>query len=142
MALARSPTSFVPQLARDGVHWVLSRINKRHFLAIITVMFLWAICYPLIVLGLSEAPHLSFATLRAVLAGAALLLIAYSIGVAPPHAQRLACLGLFGRDWTWRYDARLHRYVSCGRVRLAGFGHGDLEYPTDYGGCARSFLSE
>lgn len=43
---------------------------------IILVMFLWAICFPLIVLGLSYAPHLTFAALRAFLAGATLLAIA------------------------------------------------------------------
>lgn len=43
-------------------------------LSIITVMFLWAICFPLIVLGLPHAPHLTFAAMRAFLAGAILLL--------------------------------------------------------------------
>lgn len=43
-------------------------------LSIITVMFLWAICFPLIVLGLPHAPHLTFAAMRAFLAGAVLLL--------------------------------------------------------------------
>ncbi len=43
---------------------------------IILVMFLWAICFPLIVLGLSYAPHLTFAALRAFLAGVTLLAIA------------------------------------------------------------------
>ncbi len=37
-------------------------------------MFLWAICFPLIVMGLSYAPHLSFAAIRAFLAGIVLLL--------------------------------------------------------------------
>tara|TARA_R110000782_G_scaffold62155_7_gene127839 strand:- start:82 stop:1065 length:984 start_codon:yes stop_codon:yes gene_type:complete len=98
MALAPSSTSFVPQLATDRSNWVSNRISKRHFLAIITVMFLWAICYPLIVLGLSEAPHLSFATLRAVLAGAALLLIALALRRPMPRGWRvwasLAAIGL------------------------------------------------
>ncbi len=43
-------------------------------LRIILVMFLWAICFPLIVMGLSYAPHLSFAAIRAFLAGIVLLL--------------------------------------------------------------------
>ncbi len=46
-------------------------------LRIIIVMFLWAVCFPLIVLGLPLAPHLSFATLRAVIAGIVLLGIAF-----------------------------------------------------------------
>ena len=44
---------------------------------IVIVMFLWAVCFPLIVLGLPLAPHLSFATLRAVIAGVVLLGIAF-----------------------------------------------------------------
>lgn len=45
-----------------------------HTAQIITVMFLWAICFPLIVLGLPHAPHLTFAALRAFLAGICLLI--------------------------------------------------------------------
>ena len=40
---------------------------------IVIIMFLWAICFPLITLGLPLAPHLSFATLRAVIAGIVLI---------------------------------------------------------------------
>lgn len=43
---------------------------------VILVMFFWAICYPLITVGITYSPHLSFATLRAVLAGIALLFVA------------------------------------------------------------------
>ena len=43
---------------------------------VILVMFLWAICFPLITLGIQDAPHLTFATLRAALAGSALLMFA------------------------------------------------------------------
>lgn len=39
----------------------------------IIVMLLWASCYPLITLGLDSAPHLTFAVLRALVAGIALL---------------------------------------------------------------------
>ncbi len=42
----------------------------------VMVMFLWAICFPLIVLGLPYAPHLTFAALRGFVAGIALLLVA------------------------------------------------------------------
>jgi drug/metabolite transporter (DMT)-like permease len=44
---------------------------------IVIVMFLWAICFPLIVTGLPLMPHLFFATLRAVIAGVFLLGIAF-----------------------------------------------------------------
>lgn len=40
----------------------------------IIVMFLWAICFPLIMLGLPHAPHITFAAMRAFLAGTILLL--------------------------------------------------------------------
>ncbi|HAE28731.1 MULTISPECIES: hypothetical protein [Hyphomonas] len=40
------------------------------------VMILWAACYPLIAVGLPDAPHLTFAALRALLAGGTLLAIA------------------------------------------------------------------
>lgn len=45
-----------------------------HTTQIVIVMFLWAICFPLIVLGLPYAPHLTFAAMRAFLAGVVLLL--------------------------------------------------------------------
>jgi drug/metabolite transporter (DMT)-like permease len=45
-------------------------------LKIIVVMFLWSICFPLISLGLPYAPHLTIVTLRALIAGAALLIVA------------------------------------------------------------------
>ncbi len=44
---------------------------------IIVVMLLWASCYPLITLGIEYAPHLTFAAMRAVIAGLALILLAY-----------------------------------------------------------------
>ena len=46
---------------------------------IILVMFLWAVCFPLIVAGFAYAPHLTFATLRAFLAGAALVFIGLAL---------------------------------------------------------------
>ena len=49
---------------------------------IVLVMLLWAICFPLIVAGFSYAPHLTFAALRALIAGAALL--AWPCGLAGP----------------------------------------------------------
>ena len=37
---------------------------------LVTVMLLWALCYPLITIGLDLAPHLAFATMRAGIAAA------------------------------------------------------------------------
>ena len=45
-----------------------------HLAQIALVMFLWAMCFPVIVLGLPYAPHITFAALRAFLAGIALLI--------------------------------------------------------------------
>ncbi|MEE8454164.1 MAG: hypothetical protein V3R90_05320, partial [Limibaculum sp.] len=47
---------------------------------IILVMFLWAICFPLITAGFAFAPHLTFATLRAFLAGAVLVAVGFALG--------------------------------------------------------------
>jgi drug/metabolite transporter (DMT)-like permease len=49
-------------------------------------MVLWALCYPLIILGLDSAPHITFAALRALLAGITLLIIAIILGRAQPRA--------------------------------------------------------
>lgn len=43
-------------------------------------MFLWAICFPLIVWGLPYAPHLTYASMRGFLAGIALLALAQVLG--------------------------------------------------------------
>jgi len=51
-------------------------------IALVFVAFLWASCYPLITIGLHFAPPLSFAALRALIAGAALALIA-AVGRRP-----------------------------------------------------------
>jgi len=60
-------------------------------------MFLWAVCFPLIVLGLSEAPHLTFAALRAVLAGVALLIPALLLRRRMPKGWRnWGSLGMIG----------------------------------------------
>lgn len=57
-----------------------------------SVMVLWAMCFPLITLGLDHAPHLTFATLRALLAGAMLLLIAFITRASFPK-RRI--------EWIW-----------------------------------------
>lgn len=52
-------------------------------LVAITVMFLWALCYPFISIGLEYSPPLLFAFIRAILAGFALLLLAKLLGRPP-----------------------------------------------------------
>ncbi len=51
-------------------------MRARTVFQILIVMLLWAVCYPLITIGIASAPHLSFAGLRARLAAAILLGIA------------------------------------------------------------------
>lgn len=65
---------------------------------VLLVMFLWAACFPLIVLGLEDAPHLHFAALRALLAGVTLLVIALILRRPMPSRAidwlRLAGIGV------------------------------------------------
>ena len=65
---------------------------------IVLAMFLWAACFPLITAGLQYAPHLTFATMRAVLAGAALVGLAVILRRPFPRGGRiwvtLAVVGL------------------------------------------------
>lgn len=53
------------------------------------VMLLWAICFPLITLGIQDAPHISFAVLRAIIAGVTLLALAAFLGRPLPRSPRL-----------------------------------------------------
>ncbi len=73
--------------------------------AVIIVMMLWAACYPLITIGLPYAPHLTFAAMRAALAGGALLTVAALIGAPLPRG---------GKTWAW--------------LCVAGFGATTLGY--------------
>lgn len=63
---------------------------------IVLVMFLWAVCFPLIVAGFSYAPHLTFASLRAFLAGSALVALGMIFGRPWPRGMRvwLAIVGI------------------------------------------------
>lgn len=56
---------------------------------IILVMFLWSICFPLITVGIEFAPHLTFATLRALMAGVALTALAIALRRPWPHGCRV-----------------------------------------------------
>lgn len=63
---------------------------------IVLVMFLWAVCFPLIVAGFAYAPHLTFAALRAFVAGAALVAVGLVMGRPGPRGTRvwLALVGI------------------------------------------------
>ena len=73
-------------------------VRKKTIFSILIVMLLWAICYPLIVLGLDDAPHITFAALRASIAGVILLLIGAVLGKEQPkrikHWFSLMVIGL------------------------------------------------
>lgn len=62
----------------------ISEISK-----VVLVMLLWAVCFPLIAAGFAFAPHLTFATLRAFLAGAALLAVGLALGRPIPKGVRV-----------------------------------------------------
>ena len=68
------------------------------FIKLVLVMFLWAICFPLITAVLESTPHLSFATIRAFVAGAALLALGAVLGRPLPRGIRvwslIAVIGL------------------------------------------------
>lgn len=55
---------------------------------IVLVMFLWAICFPLITTGIAFAPHLTFAALRAMLAGLTLTGLAFAQRRPIPKGRR------------------------------------------------------
>lgn len=57
-------------------------------LRLLLVVILLAGCFPLITLGLDQAPHLAFAAMRAVLAGASLLALGFIFGRPIPRSLR------------------------------------------------------
>jgi drug/metabolite transporter (DMT)-like permease len=56
---------------------------------LVLVAFLWALCFPLINIGLSSAPPLKFAGLRALIAGVTVLLLAFGMRQALPRGWRV-----------------------------------------------------
>ncbi len=64
---------------------------------ILLAMLLWAACFPLLTIGITYAPHLAFATLRALLAGSVLVGLALALGRPNPRGLRnWATLSLIG----------------------------------------------
>ena len=55
-------------------------VTNKSMVKVIAVMLLWAACFPLITAGLELAPHLTFAALRAFIAGTALIGTALALG--------------------------------------------------------------
>ena len=54
---------------------------------VVTVMALWAGCFPLITTGLTLAPHITFAAMRALIAGTALVGTALALGRPMPSGR-------------------------------------------------------
>ena len=81
-------------------------------------MLLWASCYPLITVGLDSAPHLTFAVLRAVLAGTTLLAVGIILRKPFPRDGSiwgwiiLAGLGMTGLGYYGMFHAA--EFVSPG----------------------------
>lgn len=66
---------------------------------IVAAMLLWAACFPLLTVGIKLAPHLSFATLRAVIAGLVLVGLACALRRPFPREPRIwamLCIMGFG----------------------------------------------
>jgi drug/metabolite transporter (DMT)-like permease len=64
---------------------------------IVLAMLLWAACFPLLTVGIALAPHLSFATLRAAIAGLVLVGLAAVLRRPFPRGARVwATLGVMG----------------------------------------------
>ncbi|WP_395152489.1 DMT family transporter [Ilumatobacter sp.] len=54
---------------------------------VIAVMALWSACFPLITVGLDLAPHITFAAMRALIAGVALVGVAKTLGRPVPAGR-------------------------------------------------------
>lgn len=60
-------------------------IAARDVACLVLVMFLWAVCFPLIAVGQAMAPPLTFSALRSFVAGVALLLPAFALRRPQPQ---------------------------------------------------------
>ena len=85
---------------------------------IILVMLLWAACFPLITAGIEFAPHLTFAALRAILAGVVLTALALALRQPLPKEGRVwamvAVVGLGATSLGFLGMFRAAEFVSPG----------------------------
>ena len=58
-------------------------------LKVVLAMVLWVLCFPVIVVGLKYSPHLTFAAMRALLAGGVLTVLALILGRPFPRGHRV-----------------------------------------------------
>lgn len=92
---------------------------------IILVMLLWAACFPLITAGIEFAPHLTFASLRAILAGLTLTGLALATRRPFPTDKRV---GGGGHQTDWTGDLSLDLSL---RPRHSDQRECNLEIPID-----------
>ena len=87
-------------------------------LKLVVVMLLWASCFPLITAALDLAPHLTFAALRAFLAGATLLAIGVALRRPFPRGirvwLRLSAIGLGATTFAFLGMFHAAEFVSPG----------------------------
>lgn len=101
-------------------------IRKRDMVGLFAVSFLWALCYPLIDVGIRFAPPFAFAALRALIAGLALVVVAWALGRPLPRDLRTwAMFGAIGLGTTslgflGMFDAS--RYLSPGLATVIANG--------------------
>ncbi len=90
----------------------------RNIAPIILVMLLWSSCYPLITAGIAYSPHLTFAAMRASIAGIALLIAAVALGHGMPKGKRiwlkLSVIGLGATTFGFFGMFHAAEYVSPG----------------------------
>lgn len=94
MQMTQPKESRRPSHAPISLAW--QGITPPNLFGLVVVMFLRALCFPLISLGLMSSPPLTFATLRSLVAGAGLLLPAYALRRATPRGWKtwLSLLGI------------------------------------------------
>lgn len=87
-------------------------------LRLLTVMVLWALCFPLITIALDRAPHIAFAAMRGALAGVSLLALGVSFRRPIPKGGRtwvlIAVIGLGSTTLGFLGMFHAAEYVSPG----------------------------
>ncbi len=90
-------------------------MSKWGFLLIVLVAFLWAICFPLIEIGLSSSSPFLFGALRALIAGVGLILPSIFFSPSLRLSKRL-WLFIFGAGVTYTFLGFGGMFLSGGRV--------------------------
>tara|TARA_R110000772_G_scaffold22812_6_gene61579 strand:+ start:353 stop:1264 length:912 start_codon:yes stop_codon:yes gene_type:complete len=89
-----------------------------YVIPIIFVMVLWAICFPFINIGLPYASHLTFAALRAFIAGSVLLLVALVLRAPQPEGLKMwlliVAIGFFATGLGFYGMFHASEYISPG----------------------------